>query len=167
MKKYLRTLALFLVLASLMSVCGAYAFADGLQSAGEVFAEFPYNEDGEETPYRQLAYRVCQFDEEILMPSEVNVFNTYDGETRYVQGKYGMARGQKLYDCPDENAEARWFVRDGCRVIVYGEKNGFYFVELQYYEKSEGTFAWIPVDYVVDEWSFPLSVTRTGEYGGW
>ena len=35
MKKHLRTLALFLVLASLMSVFGAYAFADGLQSAGE------------------------------------------------------------------------------------------------------------------------------------
>jgi len=167
MKKSLRTLAIFLVFASLMSVFGVFACAEGLQSGKEIFAEVPYGDDSEESAYRQLAYRACQFDEDLLLPTEENVSNTYDGEIRYVQGRYGLARGEKLYASPEEGAEVRWFVRDGCRVYVYGEHNGFYFVELRYYEKSEGTFAWIPVDYVVDTWSFPLSVTRTGEHGGW
>lgn len=168
MKKYLKTLAMFLVFASLMSVSGVFAFADDMQSCKEIFAEMPYGEDSDESPYRQLAYRACQFDEDLLLPTEQNVFSTYDGEIRYVQGKYGMARGQKMYAAPgnyDDDEEGIGHVRDSCRVYVYGENDGFYFVELLYYNKSEGSFGWIPVEYVVDEWSIPLCLTRTGIYG--
>jgi len=170
MKKYLKTLALFLVFASLMSAFGVFACADSLQSGKEIFAEAPYDEDGEESDYRQLAYKVCQFDEDMVLPTEESVLSTYDGEVKFVQSKYGVARGQKLYAAPgeyDDDEEGIGHVRDCCRVLVHGEDSGFCFVELLFLDGSEGSFGWIPEEYVVEEWSFPLSITRSEMYGGW
>lgn len=169
MKKYLKILAMFLAFASLMSAFSVFAWADGLQSGKEIFAENPYDAENEESAYRQMVYRASQFDEDLLVPTEENMLSTYDGEVRYVQCKYGYARGQKLCAAPGDydDGEGIGYARDGCRVYVYGEKDGFCFVELLYYNKSEGSFGWVPVEYVVENWSIQLNFTRTGEYGGW
>ena len=117
MKDTIRFLAMLAALFCLMSAFGVFACADGLQSGKEMFADVSEEEAEALSDYEKLMYRAYQFDEELLLPTEENVAETADGEIRFVQGKYGMMRGQELYDCPDDAAEVRWFVRDSCRVL--------------------------------------------------
>lgn len=166
MKNTLRIMAACMALVCCFSVFGAVAFADGLQSGKEMFADVSEEDVENLSGYEQLMYKAFLFDEELLLPAETDTYSGDNIRVKMVQGKYGMARGQELYAGPEAGDEADWFVRDSCRVKVLAESGDFSFVELLYLEGSEGTFAWIPSKYLADEWSLSTSYDRTCLYGG-
>lgn len=167
MKKTLRFWTLCVALVCALSLFASAAFADGLVSGKEMFADVSEDELETMGEYEKLMYRAYEFDGELLLPNKGDVYASEDVQEKCIQGKYGMARGQHLYSGPDAEAEAEWTARDGCRVKVYAEYQGFCFVELLFLDRSEGTFAWVPAEYVVDQWSIQLSYHRSMVYGGW
>lgn len=119
--------------------------------------------DSIEGIYKGLIYRATQFDDSILLPNLEDMIDPDATGIKYIQGKRGGARAQSLYDEP--NGKNKWAVKDGAMVKVYAEYKDHFFVEVMMNTKeSEGTFAWVPTDYVVDIWSSAVSSARTAQY---